>query len=212
MNTDFWLEKWKKNEIGFHKNETNPLLMKYFDRLSLTKGSCIFLPLCGKTLDIAWLLSMGYQVVGAELSKHAVDQLFDEAGIIPEIRPLKDITIYKGSNITIFLGNIFTLSQSLLGTVDAIYDRAALVALPESSRSQYTQHLIKISHGAPQLLITLEYDQRLLSGPPFSVSSDEITHHYHHRYHLTPLESNTVPNGLKGQYDVQETIWLLSYK
>src|SRR5699024_8207116 len=126
---------------------------KHFGDLSLPKGSRLFLPLCGKTLDIHWLLAEGYRVAGAELSSIAVAELFAELGVTPSEMQHGSLSHYQADQIDIFQGDIFELTADLLGPVDAVYDRAALVALPEGLRQQYAQHLVKITHRAPQLLL-----------------------------------------------------------
>lgn len=210
MDTDFWLQKWEENDIGFHRSEANPLLVKHFGALSLEKGGRVFLPLCGKTLDIAWLLSHGYRVAGAELSQIAIEQLFAELEIKPQISKLEKLIHYSASSIDIFVGNIFDLSSTMLGPIDGIYDRAALVALPEETRDRYTQHLMEITGRAPQLLITFEYDQSQMSGPPFSISAAEVKRHYDDSYDLSLLTSSDVVGRLKGKCDAKENVWLLS--
>ena len=209
MDASFWLRKWKKNDIGFHKSEANPILVKYFKELSLVKGSRVFLPLCGKTLDIPWLLSNGYRIAGAELIEIAIEQLFIELGVEPKISGAGELKHYSAINIDIFVGDIFDLSSKMLGPIDAIYDRAALVALPEEMRNRYTAHLTEITDKAPQLLVSYEYNQNLMEGPPFSISSEEVNQHYEGSYNLTLIASENVPGGLKGKCAAQENIWLL---
>jgi thiopurine S-methyltransferase len=209
MNIDFWKKTWEKNEIGFHESKPNPLLVAYFKELNLVEGSRVFLPLCGKTLDIAWLLSNGYQVTGAELSKLAVEQLFMGLGVEPKITHCGNSSRYSAKNIDIFVGDIFDLSSDVLGPVDAIYDRAALVALPEEMRTRYTKHMLQITGSTDQILITFEYDQNQMDGPPFSLNSEEINRHYIDSYGLELLESISVPGGLKGICAATESIWLL---
>jgi thiopurine S-methyltransferase len=209
MNSGFWLQKWEKNEIAFHKDETNPLLVKYFGGLSILKGSHVFVPLCGKTLDISWLLSEGYRITGVELIEIAVEQLFAELGVEPNISRVGKISLYRAEDIDIFVGNIFDVSAKILGFVDAIYDRAALVALPQEVRTQYTAHLIEITNKAPQLLVTCEYDQTLMAGPPFSISEEEVNQHYSHSYDVSLLASTDVSGGLKGICAAKENVWLL---
>ncbi|EPG72771.1 thiopurine S-methyltransferase, Se/Te detoxification family [Leptospira fainei serovar Hurstbridge str. BUT 6] len=211
MDASFWHQKWGKNDIAFHGSETNPLLVKYFKMLSLAKGSRVFLPLCGKTLDISWLLSNGYRVAGAELSKIAIEQLFQELGVEPKISSVGELDRYSANNIDIFVGDIFNLSNKLLGSVDAIYDRAALVALPEEMRNRYTTHLVEITDKAQQLLICYEYDQSLSNGPPFSISNEEVNRHYKKYYHLNFIGSENVIGGLKGQCPAKENVWLLQH-
>ncbi|MGL6339495.1 MAG: thiopurine S-methyltransferase [Waterburya sp.] len=209
MDPSFWLQRWENNNIGFHKSEANPMLVKYFGELSLLKSSRVFLPLCGKTLDIPWLLSEGYRVAGAELSEIAVEQLFDELGVEPKISRIGAVSLYSAKDIEIFVGNIFDVSSNILGSVDAIYDRAALIALPEEMRNRYTAHLTEITDKAPQLLITCEYDQNLMEGPPFSVSNEEVNRHYSDSYDLSLIESTDIVGGLKGKYAAKHNVWLL---
>jgi thiopurine S-methyltransferase len=217
MDAGFWHAKWERNEIGFHEREANPLLVTHFSGLSLPEGSRVFVPLCGKTFDIHWLRSRGFRVAGVELSRIAVEQLFSELGLEPARTDLvktdvvktdvANITRYSADGIDIFAGDIFDLSRSELGQVDAIYDRASLIALPETVRERYVRHLMAIAGPAPQLLICLDYDQSLVNGPPFSVTPDEVARHYQDSYDLTPVASADV--SLKGKCTAAETVWLL---
>jgi thiopurine S-methyltransferase len=204
MDKTFWRQKWERNEIAFHKSD-----VRYFSDLVLPKGKRVFLPLCGKTLDIHWLLSRGYRIAGSELTEIAVDQLFSELGVEPVTTANDAISRYSAEGIDIFVGDIFNLSSSALGQVDAIYDRAALVALPETMRPRYSAHLTKIADGAPQLLITYHYDQSLFDGPPFSVSNEEVARHYQRSYTVKLLASTDVTGGLKGKCAAKENVWLL---
>lgn len=212
MDPSFWHQRWEKNEIGFHEGKPNPLLVKYFHELSMAKGRRIFVPLCGKTLDISWLLSHGYRVAGAELSQLAIEQLFIELGMQPEIMTVGNVEQWSANNLDIFVGDIFELSGKMLGPVDAVYDRAALVAFPEDLRNRYTVHLTEIANKSPQLLISYEYDQRLMEGPPFSVSNEEVHRHYATTYDLTFLAGMDVAGGLKGKGPAKEDVWLLKGK
>lgn len=209
MDSNYWLQKWKKNDLGFHKSEANPVLVKHFQELSLSKGSRVFVPLCGKTLDIHWLLAEGYRVTGAELIELAVEQLFDELGVKPKISQVGETKLYSAKDIDIFIGNILNISGKKLGSVDSIYDRAALVALPEEMRNRYTAHLTEITGKAPQLLVTFEYDQNLMKGPPFSINKEEVNRHYSNSYDLSLIASNDIVGGLKGKFAAKENVWLL---
>jgi thiopurine S-methyltransferase len=209
MDATFWHQRWATNNIGFHRSEVNPLLVTYFKELSIAKGSRVFVPLCGKTLDIPWLLSKGYQVAGAELSALAIQQLFAELGIEPKITELGELKHYGATDIDIFVGDIFHLRGDILGSVDAVFDRAALVALPEQMRIRYTKHITDITGNVPQLLITYEYDQNRMDGPPFSVSNAEVKQHYQASYELSLLASIDIIEGLKRGHPAKENVWLL---
>lgn len=209
MEANFWHQKWERGEIGFHESQPNPFLTEHFEKLSLAQGSCVFLPLCGKTRDIAWLLARGYRVAGAELSELAIRELFKELGLVPEISKHGKLIHYRAEDIDIFVGDIFELSASALGPVDAIYDRAALVALPAIMRAEYSAHLMQITHQAPQLLVTYQYNPLLMEGPPFSVCVDEVQQYYGASYQLTAVETREVEGGLKKQVASMETVWIL---
>lgn len=209
MEASYWHQKWERGDIAFHESETNPFLIEHFEKLNPAKGSRVFLPLCGKTRDIAWLLANGYRVVGAELSELAINELFKELGLKPEISKVGKLARYSAKDIDILVGDLFDVSAEFLGAVNAIYDRAALVALPAGIREQYTSHLMNITGAVPQLLITFEYNQLLMPGPPFSVNEAEVKQHYGATYQLKPVESKKVAGGLKGKVAASETAWLL---
>lgn len=210
MEANYWHNKWEQNDIGFHKAQANPLLVKHLDQLSLKNGDRIFLPLCGKTLDISWLLSQGFQVVGAELSELAIQQLFEQLELTPEVELLGELKRYSAQNIDIFVGDIFAISQQMMGKIDAIFDRAAMVALPKEMRENYARHLIGITCIAPQLLITFEYDTEGVSGPPHAIAREEVAAHYGNFYQAMTLELFDLPGGIKGKPEAIEHVWLLS--
>lgn len=208
MDKNFWMQRWENNDIGFHENEANPTLVRHFNALSLEQNSRVFIPLCGKTRDIAWLLSKGHRVAGAELIEKAVTQLFEELGTKPDITAAGGVKHYRAKDIDIFAGDIFQLNRKTLGAVDAVYDRAALVALPEDMRIRYTAHLTELTDKAPQLLLSFEYDQAQMEGPPFSVSNAEVKQHYQKSYALNLLASTDIPGGLKGKCAAKENVWI----
>lgn len=205
MEADFWRAKWEKGEIGFHGAAPNPLLLKHFPTLGLAPGSRVFLPLCGKTLDIHWLLAEGFQVAGAELSALAVEQLFAELGVEPEITPVGPLLRHAAEGIVIHQGDIFELDAAALGPVDGVYDRAALVALPADLRPRYAGHVAEIAADAPQLLIAYEYDQAAMDGPPFAVGAEEIRRLYGLRYEAACVEMR--PAAMRDGTAATESVW-----
>lgn len=210
MDAEFWLAKWDRNEIGFHAQHPHDGLVQYFSTVCAPPGCHVFVPLCGKTLDIHWLIKKGYTVSGVELSRRAVEQLFDELEIQPVISSLTtDVTVFEGGGIRIFVADIFALTPSMLGQVDAVYDRAALVALPAASRAEYAQLLVGLSQCATQFLICVEYDQTKLSGPPFAVMESDVEHYYAGYYSIKSISRYPVANGIKGKVPGYEHIWLL---
>ena len=208
MEARFWHQKWNDNNIGFHEQKPNDFLTGNFGRLKLAHNTRIFLPLCGKTLDIAWILSKGYKIVGAELSPLAIEQLFETLKLTPKITDIGNLQLFSAPNIDIFVGDIFDVSSKMLGKIDAVYDRAALVALPQDMRSRYTQHLMKITNNAAQLLVCFEYDQSLTQGPPFSIDEAEIRKHYAPYYALNLVDSRDMGGMVRGISIGNENVWL----
>jgi thiopurine S-methyltransferase len=211
MKHEFWHNKWLTNDIGFHQAETNPWLVRYLKNLNCPPAGKLFLPLCGKTRDIDWLLSQGYQVIGSELNESAVIQLFERLQLIPDIEPAPGLTTYRSGSLEVFVGDLFALSPEDLGIIDGVYDRAALVALPADMRVTYARHLQHITGLAPQLLISFSYQQEALTGPPFSVPAEEINALYGNSYTITELTRTEVPGGLKGRCPATEVCWLLEH-
>jgi thiopurine S-methyltransferase len=175
MKKEFWLERWERREIGFHQNETNPYLREYWQELHLARDSVVFVPLCGKSRDMLWLREQGHRVLGVELSVIAAQEFFKENGYEPKHAPSGKFNRYESNDISILCGDFFELRKDDLSKVTAVYDRASLIALPPGMRERYAHHLASILQPATQiLLITVEYPQAEMQGPPFSVSPDEV--------------------------------------
>ncbi|MDE1162424.1 MAG: thiopurine S-methyltransferase [Acidobacteriaceae bacterium] len=209
MEEQFWKQKWQDNEIFFHEGQPNHLMLRHIGSLALHPGARVFVPLCGKSYDLHWLRQQGYDVVGAELSQIAIDQLFEELNLQPTIEPIGALLRYTAPGMTIFVGSIFALDAATLGPIDAIYDRAAMVALPKPLREQYIAHLDTLAASAPRLLITFTYDQTLQAGPPFSLDEQLIHHDLGTAHKLTLLETADVPGGLKVKCPATESAWLV---
>ncbi len=175
MDTNFWLERWESNQIGFHQDGINPCLERYWPELEPVDAGRVFIPLCGKSHDMRWLLEQGYNIIGSELSPLAVEAFFSEYGLTPEIQQEQHYTRWKHDRIEILCGDFFKLGPSDIGTVDAFYDRASLIALTPAQRPLYArQFAVLIRKDTPGLLITLDYNQLEMSGPPFAVSAAEV--------------------------------------
>ncbi len=210
MQAEFWHQRWQENQIGFHLPAPHTLLSECLTATPLPTSSTVFVPLCGKTLDIAYLLACGYQVRAIELSEIAVKQLFTALGVQATVKEQGGLLQYTADKLVIYVGDVFDLTKLRLGRVDWIYDRAALVALPEKMREQYTSHLQQITEAAPQLLITIEYAQEQLSGPPFSIDANLVKRYYQSAYDCQLLERQNVDGGLKGKVAAVEKLWRLT--
>jgi thiopurine S-methyltransferase len=175
MEADFWLERWREGRTHFHQTRVTPLLQKYWPSLALPPGSRVLVPLCGKSLDMIWLAGQGVRVLGVELSQLAVEQFFAENDLHPEIHPTPMGSRYSAGGIEIVCGDIFKMDAATLSDCTGVYDRAALVALPADMRAQYVRHVYaQLSDQYRGLLITLDYRQESMEGPPFSVPDAEV--------------------------------------
>ena len=219
MNPEFWQTRWQEKRIGFNQSDVNPLLIKYFADLKLPIGSRILVPLCGKSIDMVWLAAQGYDVIGIELVESAVQEFFTEQDIaytITEHDKHPNIKCYQGKiseqTVDLWVADIFALSSDDIGHVDAVYDRAALIAMPAELRTQYSQQVINLSHNASQLLLTLNYDQNERAGPPFSISQEQVQQYYGNAYQMNKLEEEPSTLNAAPEMAVTEPVWLLSQK
>lgn len=188
MDRDFWLNRWQANQIGFHLGEVNPRLVAHQQVLPHAPATRILVPLCGKSLDLAWLAQRGYEVVGVELSELAVRAFFDERGIAPAVEARAGWTVFRAPGLTIYCGDFLALGPAQLGHLEAFYDRAALVALPPALRQRYAAHLAGLfPAGAVGLLVCFEYAQHEMEGPPFAVLEAEVRALYEPAFRVEPL-------------------------
>ncbi|WP_417694666.1 thiopurine S-methyltransferase [Pseudomonas sp.] len=174
MEPEFWHKRWSTNQIGFHLPEVNPYLQRFWPQLGVEQGSRVLVPLCGKTLDLLWLAQQGYSVLGVELSEKAAADFFLEHQLEPSVSEEGVFKVFRAADIEIRCGDFFALSPEDVSDCTALYDRAALIALPGPMRERYAAHLQKILPQCVGLLITLDYAQDEMPGPPFSVGDDEV--------------------------------------
>ena len=187
MQPDFWLDRWRAAQIGFHQSATDRRLMAYWPQLKLPSDSRIFVPLCGKSMDLLWLNAQGHSVTGVELSPIALESFCMEHGIPARRRALTDFDIHEAERLALIRGDFFQLTRSLLGGVSAVYDRAALISWAPPLRSAYVNHLASLTEAGTQtLLITVEYPEAQMSGPPFPLNRNTIDELYaeHHSIEL----------------------------
>jgi thiopurine S-methyltransferase len=172
---EFWHERWALKQIGFHQEDINPYLMRFWPALGLAAGSRVLVPLCGKSRDMVWLREQGFDVVGVELSEVAVREFFEENGLVPVETEVVNYRRFEAGGYVLWCGDFFGLNRALLGDIAAVYDRASLVALPPAMRGRYAAKLAGLLVPETQtLLVTFEYPQHQMGGPPFSVTTDEV--------------------------------------
>lgn len=193
MDPDFWHKRWQALEIGFHQDEINPYLVRYWPELKPGAGGRVLVPLCGKSRDLIWLLDQGHSVVGIEVSPIAVEAFFAENNMAPTVTREAHFSRWTFENLELLCGDFFALDRPDIGEIAAVYDRAALIALPADMRPRYASQLAKLAGDTlPILLVTLEYDQARMDGPPFSVTDTEVAQLFGDRYAIERLCSTDV--------------------
>jgi thiopurine S-methyltransferase len=190
MDPTFWRERWQNQDIGFHQPIIHDLLQKHWRGLGLDAGSQVFVPLCGKSLDMVWLAEQGHRVIGAELSDIAIDDFFAERGLEPKVRKVGRFIVKSADAYELWCGDIFDLPPEAIAGVSGVYDRAALVAFPSDLQERYAAKLKELVPAvAPILLISLDYDAACMTGPPFTVPRRQVGRLFVDSYVITELES-----------------------
>ncbi|HEY3327716.1 MAG TPA: thiopurine S-methyltransferase [Novimethylophilus sp.] len=179
MHHEFWHERWQRNQIGFHQDQVNLYLRHFWPAAGMPAAGRVFVPLCGKSRDMAWLRQQGYEVVGVEISEIAVRDFFAELELVPAQRESGPFLCYEAAGYMLLCGDFFALEAADLGVVTAVYDRASLIALPPDMRRRYAMQMRKlVPAGVRTLLVAFEYPQREMDGPPFSVAEQEVAELY----------------------------------
>ncbi|WNW13836.1 thiopurine S-methyltransferase [Pseudomonas sp. DTU_2021_1001937_2_SI_NGA_ILE_001] len=201
MEPEFWHHRWAIEQIGFHQPLPSAHLQRYWPALGLLPASRVLVPLCGKSLDMTWLVEQGYQVVGVELSDKAVLGYFAERQVEPVVSRRGAFDVYEGGGCQLWCGDFFELTPELLGPLHALYDRAAMVALPPAMRERYVAVLDRLlASSCRGLLVALDYPQEQLEGPPFAVSAQEVGQLARWGWEVSLLESlDDLPNNAKAR-------------
>ncbi len=215
MNQDFWLERWERDELGFHQQAVHRYLPRHWPSLALPAGARVFVPLCGKSRDMLWLRDAGFEVIGVEISLKAAHSFFGENELSMSHRRDGPFECFFGGGISLLVGDFFDLRPGRIDGVAAAFDRAALVALPPSTRTRYAEHMAALlPAGTQTLLVTLEYDQGQMDGPPYSVTPEEVRGLYAGSNRMESLQSEEVIQDepkfrSRGLTALAETAWRL---
>jgi len=233
MEADYWHQKWTQGSIGFHQKSVNKRLVHYWPTLlsaefssglsatELTTGPNprVFVPLCGKSLDMLWLHEQGHDVLGVELSEKAAEAFFVENDLAFDSRRDGEFDVFSGTGkaqgIVLLAGDFFALTPEQLHQCGAFYDRASLIAMNNTFRTHYAEHLARIlPAGATGLLLSISYDQEKMNGPPFSVPDEMVHELLQHYFTIQQLAHYTGPNRLgnlaeRGLETLDERVYLL---
>jgi thiopurine S-methyltransferase len=216
MQPEFWLERWQQNQIGFHQGRVNPYLQQFWPQLGMKPFTRVFVPLCGKSSDMLWLRAQGHEVIGVELSELAIRAFFEENGVALEVRSEDGFLVFEGDGIRLYCGDFFRLQPRHVEGVNAVFDRAALIALPPEMRPAYVAHLhALLVPGTEMLLVSFEYPQTQMQGPPFSVEEGEVRALYHadsiRLLHSADILDQEPRFRERGVTRLQEKVYALAY-
>jgi thiopurine S-methyltransferase len=190
MDAEFWKARWQSNEIGFHEGRTNAMLAKHWPALGLKNGSSVFVPLCGKSADLAWFAAQGHRVLGVELSEVAVATFFTENGLEPKRESRDGFEVSSAGGIEIWCGDFFKIEPRHLSGITGAYDRASLVAMPPTMQPAYAAKMAEIvPRGLPTLLVTFTLDEAQPIGPPFSTPPARVRTLFDANFEISELES-----------------------
>lgn len=190
MEPSFWLDRWQKNEIGFHAEQVQPALIKHWPALGVAEGARVLVPLCGKSLDMVWLASRGHKVIGSELSEIAINEFVREQSLAyVTVMESETFRFYGASPYELYCGDFFALDAQAVGAT-AAYDRAALVALPPAMQQRYAAKMAELMpRGSKVLLISLDYDPNEMQGPPHNISRARVRELFSAHFDVTLLEA-----------------------
>jgi thiopurine S-methyltransferase len=193
MEKEFWLQRWQENQIGFHQDDINPALQSFIKELRIAPGDLVFVPLCGKSHDLDWLQQQGYRVLGVELSEIAANDFFTEHGCEASVTLRDAFQSYRHGDIEILCGDYFELTPDLFTDVRAVFDRAALIAMPLEMRAAYVEKIGELLlPGTRILLVTMEYPDNQMQGPPFSVPEENVRELYNKNFSISVLQENDI--------------------
>lgn len=206
MEKTYWLRRWSDQATGWHQSVVEPALIHHFGSLQPTR---VLAPLCGKSLDLAWLAQQGHEVVGVELSELACREFFKSQDLAFEVTPESSFQAFRSKGITLYQGDFFEMTSELLGQVGAVYDRAALIALPKELRARYAQHLQAIANPSDHLLVVIDRKTNEEDGPPFSVTPQEIESLFGERFRIVSQSEDPVLLGKGSDRPASECVYRL---
>lgn len=218
MEQEFWLERWEKGETGWHRDDVHPELISNIDKLALQPRSRILVPLCGASHDMAWFAKQGHEVIGVELSRRALEDFLMRNRVRHIVTEDYGLRCYMGGRFQLLCGDFFTVPGEVFDSIDAVYDRASLIALPPEMRQRYARLMAdRLKPGTPTLLLTLRYDQSEMKGPPFSVTDSEVRELYAADFDISEVSTKDVLKGndglrQRGLTSLHETVYLITRK
>lgn len=211
METEFWQKAWAKSaEPGWQQKSANSLLVAHWAACKAVPGESVFVPLCGRSPDINWLLNFGHKVIGIDLSRSALQRFCDESGLDVKPEEHNGFTVFKAPQLTLYAGDFFSSTPDMFSGISRVYDRASIVAMPPNMRERYVSHLRSVVPSQAEMFtIAMAYDQSKMQGPPFSVEETELRKFFADRYDISVLGSEHGDMRNRGLESLEETAYRL---
>jgi len=211
MDTEFWQNAWdKSDEPGWQQKSPNALMKSYWASCGAMAGESVFIPLCGRSPDISWLLDFGHHIIGVDLAGAALEQFCSESGLAVTTEEHGEFTVYKAPRLTLYAGDFFSLPAGALGDVSRVYDRASIVAMPPHMRQRYVSKLRSLTPTDAEIFtIAMTYDQKKMKGPPFSVDDAELQSFFADGYEIAVLGREIGDMRRRGLDYLEETAYRL---
>lgn len=198
METEYWLKRWREGRTGWHHEEVMPLLVQHWSALNVRPSARVLVPLCGKSLDMLWLSQQGMRVLGIDVSPIAIESFLAENQLHARTRSTAEGTHYEvtnapGGDIEIINGDVFEADSEAVAQCAAFYDRAALIAMPAPMRDRLANDVyLQLPADSSGLLITLDYPEHEMQGPPFSVDDAEVHRLFDRQWNVERLERRDI--------------------
>ena len=195
MKPEYWIEGWQQGRRGFDQGDPHRWLPEHWSTLGVAADATVLVPLCGKSVDMVWLAEQGHSIIGVEVSEIAVHEFFEMVGLTPDVSQVGPLSLYRAGPYELWRGDLFELPAAIFDRVDAVYDRASIVALPPDIRRRYAEVLTtQIRPEAPWYLVSFTYDQNEMDGPPHSVPPAEIDVLFGEEFEIETLVDESVIN------------------
>ena len=216
MEKTYWLNRWKAGKTQFNQPTPHRFLIKHFKTLSLQPQEQVFVPLCGKSIDMTWLMQQNQQVIGVEISPLAIADFLKENKLHTTSFGEGLFQVHQNASCTLYNGDIFNLTSQQLSEIKAVYDRGCLTALPPKTlRGQYVDWLkATIPLNTKILLIVIQHGASEINEPPFSTSFEEVNLCFNNDFSVTQLEKEFITElpphwAERGVYEAYECVYLL---
>lgn len=203
MTVGMWKECWNTPNVEFHNPQLNELFVKYHQRMLTRPGMRIFVPLCGKAVEMKWLVDHGHKVVGLEAAPVPCKAFFEENGIPYNVKEMKGIHGEKyeslDHNIVIYSCDFFLFTADICGEFDGIWDSGGLNSMDVEDREAYIRRIRTLmGKGCVNLTEFVNFDKSMVD-ITWSMTKEELQKVFGEGFIVEDLNEMAAPQRLKRQ-------------